>query len=110
MPSNFSLNYPDQWRVFRAGSGEGLVPGEGFEIVTFDDPESGIRYGALRATAPGAEQTGAAKLVERARALRVQWETATEEADRDDALFEMTTLKEKLDLARSLYEVMGTVW
>ena len=44
---SFSTRYNDQINVFKLGGAEEIVPGEGFEMVSFTDPISGDSYGAI---------------------------------------------------------------
>ena len=54
---SYSTRYNDQINVFKVGGAEEIVPGEGFEMITFTDPISGDSYGAI-AEACGASPTG----------------------------------------------------
>lgn len=44
---SFSTRYNDQINVFKLGGAEEIVPGAGFEMMTFTDPLSGDAYGAI---------------------------------------------------------------
>lgn len=44
---SYSARYNDQINVFKMGTGEEVEAGEGFEVVSFVDPISGERYGAV---------------------------------------------------------------
>jgi hypothetical protein len=100
--SGIGLQYQDQARVFRVGSGEELTPGDGFEAVTYCDTlGSGLCYGALQpidADDPGL----AARLIRRAQALHTQ-----AEAGDFVALDALETLVQDMDLMRSLYTAFG---
>jgi hypothetical protein len=100
--SGIGLQYQDQARVFRVGSGEELTPGDGFETVTYCDTlGSGLCYGALQpidSSDPGL----AARLIRRAQALHPQ-----AEAGDFIAADQLETLVQDMDLLRSLYAVFG---
>ena len=100
--SGIGLQYQDQARVFRVGSGEELTPGDGFETITYCDTlGSGLCYGALQqldTDDPGL----AARLIRRARALH-----PLAEAGDFVAADELETLVQDMDLLRSLYAVFG---
>lgn len=108
--ANFSLNYPDQWKLFRVGGGEEIVAGEGFEVVRFDDPISGFSYGALRDPSGQTPDSGAAKLIIEANYWRQRFENAADDDEYSDAYYGMQDAVERMNIARSLYDVLGTVW
>ena len=108
--ANFSLNYPDQWKVFRLGAGEQVSPAAGFEIVRYDDPVTGFSYGALRDTTGRAPKSGALMLIEQANDWRQRFEQAATEEAQSEAFFKLQELVERMNIARSLYDVLGTVF
>ncbi len=108
--SNFSLNFPDQWRVFRVGSGEALTAGAGFEVVSFADPSSGITYGALQSTDPSAPRTGAALLLNEANRWAQIARTSADEDEVSEAQFRVQDMVDRINLSRSMYDVLGTTF
>lgn len=45
--ASFSTRYNDKLNVFKIGTNEEIVPGEGFELQSFTDPITGDAYGAV---------------------------------------------------------------
>lgn len=110
--SNYSLDFPDQLKVFRLGSGEVLEPAAGFEIASFDDPVRGHRYATLKQTG-ATHKTGALMLIEEGQ----RWvdamaaaELANDEEAYGEAYYYLNDVIERANLARSLYEYFGTVF
>ncbi len=54
---SFSTRYNDQINVFKLGGEEEIVPGEGFELLSFTDPISGDSYGAVREACEGGDES-----------------------------------------------------
>lgn len=108
--ANYSLNYPDQWKIFRVGGGEQIEAAPGFEVVRFDDPFSGFSYGALRDTTNQTTKSGATRLIEEANYWKQRYETTADEDAQSDAYFKIQSSVERMNIARSLYDVLGTVW
>lgn len=104
--SNYSLNFPDQWKLFRLGSGEQVEAADGYTVVEFEDPQTGFKYGALK----GQDASGAAAIIEEANYWKNIYLNSDDEDARNDAYFEMVAKKENMDLARSLYDLFGTVF
>jgi hypothetical protein len=107
--TNFSLNYPDQLRVFRIGSGEEQAPGAGFELVRFDDPLTGISYGALHRTGAAAD-TGAVEMIRQGQRQAALYNNAADEDAQLDAFYGVQEVTERINLARSMYSVFSVVF
>ena len=110
--SNFSLSFPDQWRIFQLGSGEELQAGEGYERVVFEHPYNGVSYGALKPVSADVSLPGGAMLLERANTWSRRMREAPEE-DLDayyEAEYYMLDAVDRINVARSMYEVLGTTF
>lgn len=103
--SNYSLNFPDQNKVFRLGSGESIDPGPGFEVISFCDPTplgGGQCYAALNPEGQP-PRAGAARLIQRARISAMQYErNPTRNLE-----FEIQDRVQDLNMMRSLYQEFG---
>lgn len=108
--SNFSLNFPDQWRIFRVGSGENFEAGEGFSVESFEDPHSGVVYGALVSDDPEVQPSGAALMIRRANKYKRRAERARDDDAYYDADYYMVEATERLNLLRSLYDLFGATY
>jgi hypothetical protein len=105
--SNYSLNYPDQMKVFRLGAGESVTPGAGFELLTFTDPINGFEYGALNVV--GEEPvTGAALLVAQGQRWADAYVNAANDDEATDAYYELQDTIDLINLSRSMYTYFGT--
>ncbi len=63
--SLLDLDFAEQHRIFRLGTGREIQPAEGWELITFSNPFSGVQYGALHN--PDAEKkTAAVMMIEQA--------------------------------------------
>jgi hypothetical protein len=107
--SNFSLNFPDQLRVFRIGSGEESAPGAGFEVVRFDDPLTGISYGALHRIGDE-EETGGVELIRQGQRAAERYNNPADEDAFIDAFYEVQEITERINLVRSMYSVFGVIF
>ncbi len=117
--SSYSLDYPDSHRIFRLGSGETLDPGEGFDVVTFDDPTTGIVYAALQPR--NQELTAAARMIQEANRYRQELEDLQTQRDQctDDTCrsdldtkirrkgYDISNAVEWMNIERGLYDVFG---
>jgi len=105
--SNYSLNFPDQMKVFRTGAGEQIQAGPAYEILTFTAPTTGIEYGAL--TPPGEEPyAGGAMLVSLGAKYAAEYENAVDEDVQTDAYYNMVDVVDLINLSRSMYTYFGT--
>jgi hypothetical protein len=107
--TNFSLNYPDQLRVFRIGSGEETTPAAGYELIRFDDPLTGNSYGALHRIGD-TEDTGAVELVREGKRQAALYNNAADEDAEVDAFYGIQEVTERINLARSIYSVFSVVF
>lgn len=105
--SNYSLNFPDQMKVFRLGNGEQIQAGSDYEVLTFTDPTTGIQYGALN---PIGEEpyAGGAMLVSLGAKYADQYANAADEDAQYDAYYNMVDVIDLINLSRSLYTYFGT--
>ena len=96
--SNLSLDYPDQGQIYRVGSGETVVGGEGFEVIEVCNPANatGECYAALMET--GAENPPLAA------ALILQTQGMIEDGEQE---FTIANQFELMNLLRSLYRDFG---
>jgi hypothetical protein len=109
--ANFSLNYPDQLRVFRLGTGEESTPSAGFEVVRFDDPLTGISYGALsKIGATEEEETGGVELIRQGQRAAAAYNGAADEDARLDAFYAVQEVSERINLVRSMYSIFSVVF
>ncbi|MBA2661310.1 MAG: zinc-dependent metalloprotease [Bradymonadaceae bacterium] len=107
--SNYSLDFPDQLRVFRLGGAESIEPGPGFEIVSFDDPLRGHRYGAL-VQIDADYKSGGHLLIEEGQRWAALYENATTDEQAGEAIYYLNDVIERANLVRALYEYFGTVF
>lgn len=105
--SNYSLNFPDQMKVFRLGAGEQVTAGTGYELLTFTDPLSGMQYGALN-LAGEEPYTGGAMLVSLGAKYADEYLNATDEDVATDAYYNMVEVIDLINLSRSMYTYFGT--
>jgi hypothetical protein len=116
--SNYSLHYVDQMQVFRLGGGEQVNPGEGYDLLTFQDPFTGHQYGTFK-NQDGYERAGEfeilvpppVQLIEQLNRWRADWEELPEN-DRTKMRLEqqMNNGVETLNMIRGLYGVFGSVF
>lgn len=105
--SNYSLNFPDQMKVFRLGNGEQIQAGPGYDLLTFTDPTTGIEYGALNPT--GEEPfAGGAMLVSLGAKYAEIYNTSDDEDAVTNAYYDMVEVVDLINLSRSLYTYFGT--
>lgn len=107
--SNLSLEFADNNKVFRLGSGEALEVADGFTLVQCTDPLNGQSYGALR-NDTSVNQSAAAEVVERCNEQVEAYQAARARLDFDGAQryqqdFENTI--SYINLMRSYYESFG---
>lgn len=107
--SNYSLSFPDNFRVFRIGAGETLEPGDGFDTVSFTDPNTGIQYAAM---SPAGQEfdTGATLVVEQGAFWADVYANAETQEEADDAYYEIVDVVERINLLRSLYDIFGSTF
>lgn len=103
--SNYSQNFPDNFKVFRLGAGEALEAGDGFETISFTDPDSGYVYAAI-APIGSTFDSGGTLLIKQG----IEWiemiETGSEE-DADYAYYQLRDVVDRINLLRSLYDIFG---
>ncbi len=107
--TNYSLDFPDQLKVFRLGSGEVLEPAAGFEVISFDDPIRGHRYATLHETG-STYKTGGVLLIEEGQRWADAMLNATDDEAYGEAYYYLNDVIERANLVRSLYEYFGTVF
>lgn len=98
--TNYSLNFHDQARIYRLGSGEQLTPGEGYEEVRFCDPfsRSGVCYAALMETGTDTPSVAANLILQTA---------ALYEASGNSAEWTIENNIELMNMMRGMYDVFG---
>ena len=104
--SNYSLNFPDQLKIFRLGNGESVTAGAGYELVTFTDPFNGFEYGALKPVGEDS-YTGAARLVEQGQRWADAYANAPDDDAANDAYWELQETIDLINLARAMYTYFG---
>ncbi len=120
--SNFSMDFPDQHKIFRLGSGESLTPADGFEVVEFQDTVRGHVYAALRDI--DGPPSAAVQEIETCNRLRAEaddlWAQAADarsngdnsaadqlESDARQKEAELDQKIEWLNISRGLYDIYG---
>lgn len=108
---NYDLDYSKENQVFRVGSGESfpVQAGDGYELVTVDDPTSGARYGAIRSLAPNARMTPAVAAILQ---TRFRWQDYENAPPADKTIY-LEIFKDgvrDLDMMRGMYAVYGKVF
>ncbi len=111
--SNNSLNYPDQGKIFRTGSGETVTPGEGFEVVEVCDPTSagGECYAALSCIVVDevTDETPGCLAEDYAEPLAVAMIRRAQDAiDSGQAGYAVANEFEMMNLLRGMYDIFGS--
>jgi hypothetical protein len=100
--TTLDLSFADQNKIFRLGSGESVTAGNGFELVTFENPFTGITYAALHEI--DGEPTGAVRMVQKANAAKERWEN--DEADS----WEVSRIVDWMEVQRGLSNIFGSAF
>ena len=104
--SSYSLNFPDDHRIFRLGSGETLQAAPGFDVVSFNDPTTGIIYAALQSqTAPAGAAT---KMIQEANQLVADQVACGGDEDCERSLgYDIANAVEWMNIERGMYDIFG---
>ena len=100
--ADYSLHYQDNAHVFQVGSGTESAPnpGDGYELRTFTDSDTGVTYGAIaKSGGPDAEQSLAVRMIEKAKALG--------KSQDPNSLSNLRNQVEFINLMSSFYGVFG---
>ena len=104
--SNYSQSFPDNFKVFRLGAGEALEAGDGFEVISFTDPDTGHIYATI-APVDAPFETGGSLLVKQGIDWVDRYTNAATQDEADNAYFELRDVIDRANLLRSLYDVLG---
>ncbi len=106
--SNYSLQFVDNNHIFRMGTGEEVVPGEGFEVVTCSDPILGHSYGAFARTELVPRQSTAYEMIMECNELVDLYETDI--FNRPTRAGNLSNHIERMNMMRGLYNVFGSIF
>ena len=104
--SNYSQNFPDNFKVFRLGAGEALDPGDDFEVISFTDPDTGHVYAALSPVGATFDN-GATLLVKQGISASDTYLNSADQEASDIAYFELRDVIDRINLLRGLYDIFG---